>query len=177
MNIKLVILVSLLVLNSSRFKGSQQEIKKISLKGSSSYDEICNQVHENQFQKIKSVVEIQDGANLKTVSLFGADSGGYKRYINKFHLTLDSIHAYDIGTLPRKKLKIALKEFYIKREGRGFVQISLVSTRTSKDLESLLLNLIQEFDKMNSETEQSYDLHCYLLCITPMKPTYRRQNN
>ena len=144
---------------------AEQEIETISLTGSSSYEEICNMVHKNNFQKIKSVVEIIDGENLKTISLYGAQSGGYRRYRNKLELTLDSIHAYDIGTLPRKKLKLALKEFYIKREGRGFVVISLGSNKTGMDLENLILELIQEFDEMNLETEKSYNLGIYLSCI------------
>ena len=72
--------------------------------------------------------------------------------------------------MPRKDLKIALKKFYLDKGHDGYVVIELWMGHTGKDLESLLLNLTQEFDKMNSETEQSYDLRFYLLCITPVKP-------
>ena len=41
---------------------------------------------------------------------------------------------------------------------------------TGKDLESLLLNVSQEFDKMNSETVQSYDLSILLNDIREFKP-------
>lgn len=167
MKIKLTILVSLIVLNSCRFKKTEREFEKISLKGGSNFDDICNLVHENSFQNIKSVVEIMDGENLKTISLYGAQSSGHRLNSNELVLTWDSINAYDIGTLPRKKLKKALKKFYLNRGDNGFVVIRLESTRTSKDLENILLNLKQEFDKMNGETEQSYNLSIFLSCIKP----------
>ena len=192
----LLLILSLLVLNSCQFKKSEQEISKpeqelnkpeqelnkfeqelkkeheykiISLKDSSSYDDVCLLVRKNMNQGFRSAVEILDGENLKTVPLENP-TGGLRKERNKLHMTLDSIYASEIGEFPRKKLKIALKKFYEKRGNRGHVQILLSPTTTSKELESLLLNLIQEFDKMNSETEQLYYLGIFLSDKYPKTP-------
>ena len=150
-------------------KINRGEIEIISLKGDSSYFEICHLVGKKTFDDIKCFVKIKDGENIKTIPLFSY-GGGHKRETDQIRLTKDSVYSIGLLKMPRKDLKIALKKFYLDKGHDGYVVIELWMGHTGKDLESLLLNLTQEFDKMNSETEQSYDLRFYLLCITPVKP-------
>lgn len=149
-------------------KINRGEIEIISLKGDLSYSEICKQVSKNTFNDIKSFVKIKDGKNIKTIRLNSISQSCLLR--NTLDVTKDSVYDYLVGTMPIKDLKIVLKKFYLDR-GRGIIVIVLKRLLTpSKDLEDLLLNVTQEFDKMNCETVQSYDLIIYLNDIIPVRP-------
>ena len=140
------------------------------MKGDLSYDEICDLVRKNAWNYIKSAVEIKDGENIKTIRLSSLGSS-HISFRNKLYVRKDSVYCVSFsGKIPRKDLKIALKKFYLDRGDRGVVVIELDRSSAVKDLESLLLYLSQEFDKMNSETVQSYDLDIFLDDIKEFKP-------
>jgi len=166
----ILITLSLNSWNENR-KIKKGEIEIISLKGDLSYNEICKQVGENSWNDIKSFVKVKDGKNIKTIRL-NSHSQSHISFTNKLYVRKDSVYCASFSEkIPRKDLKIALKKFYLDRGVNGLVVIELKRLRTaSKDLENLLLNVMQEFDKMNSETMQSYDLVIYLNDIIDIKP-------
>jgi hypothetical protein len=129
------------------------------------FKEITDSMIQLESENGKVVFEINDNGILKRIMPNDNFIFGIIKSKNIFDVRFDSVHY--MGWHHIDNLKIILKKHFMNKgidpnfsdsPEKTIVQVTLDTTRTANDLKSLLINLTQTFDEINTEVKDSLEL-------------------
>lgn len=137
-------------------------IKKINLKDSRlNYKQVCKNIGDNQYEKIRTLIELNDNGVQRRVMPF-VRGNGYIRRKNVLTITSDSIEIDSTHSV--KLLKRILKRHYTNKgknyrysssPERALVEIRQDASMSLRDLEKTLIHVTRTFDEVKNEVRDT----------------------